>query len=331
MKRFITVALVFSLAIFASACSGEKPADIAIDTDISDSLIKIGFSQVGAESGWRSAHSESMKNAFCEENGYYLAFHDAHQQQQNQISAINSFIKLGVDYIILAPVTETGWDNILTEAKNANIPVIIVDRMIDVANDDLYVCWVGSNFRAEGDKAVSWMAETFKNNRKVNIAHIQGTLGSSAQIGRTDGLSTGIVKNPSWEIIAQESANFTKEQGRAVMEDILKKHDDIDVVYCENDDEALGAIEAIEASGKTVGTRGDITIVSFDATKAALEMVLSGKISYVVECNPLHGPIVEKIISDMEKGVQPEKFFYIEEASFDSATITQADVDARMY
>ncbi|MDO4174774.1 MAG: ABC transporter substrate-binding protein [Eubacteriales bacterium] len=333
MKQRLWSALIASVMCLGLTACGGAPADTGSGTaDVggSDDLIVVGFSQVGAESDWRTANTESMKSTFSEENGYKLIFDDAQQKQENQITAIRNFIQQDVDYIVLAPTGETGWDTVLQEAKNAGIPVIIVDRQVQVSDDSLYTAWVGSDFRAEGDKAVKWMEEQFADKDQLNIVHIQGTIGSSAQIGRTDALNEGVEKNANWNLVAQQSGEFTQAKGQEVMESVLKQNSDIDVVYCENDNEAFGAIDAIEAAGKTVGKDG-ITVISFDTTRAGLNDVLAGKISLDVECNPLHGPRVQEIIEKLEAGEEVEKTAYVDETQFDSETITQEMIDERAY
>ena len=331
-RRKFFVLLLAAIMVFSfAACGGGASSDPASSDDSASDLIVVGFSQVGAESDWRTANTQSMKDTFTETNGYKLIFDDAQQKQENQIAAIRNFIQQEVDYIVLAPVTETGWDTVLQEAKDAGIPVIIVDRMIDVSDDSLFTAWVGSDFRSEGDKAAAWIVDQFKDKPEVNIVHIQGTIGSSAQIGRTAGLEDAVAKNSNLKIIAQQSGEFTQAKGQEVMESVLKQNDKIDVVYCENDNEAFGAIDALEAAGKTYGKDGDIKIVSFDATHAGLVDTLAGKIDYNVECNPLHGPRVEKIIKQLEAGETPDKKAYVDETAFEATTITQADIDARAY
>ena len=323
MKRKVITALLAAtmVASLAVGC-GNKGGDSKSDSSKSSSSdeITIGFSQVGAESDWRTANSESMKSTFSEKNGYKLIFDDAQQKQENQITAIRNFIQQDVDYIVLAPVTETGWDTVLKEAKDADIPVIIVDRMIDVSDDSLYTAWVGSNFKMEGQKACEWLnayAEA-KGMKEVNIAHIQGTIGASAQIGRTEGLEEA-AKEYGWNIVAQQTGEFTQAKGQEVMESMLKQHDNINVVYCENDNEAFGAIDAIEAAGKTVGSdiaNGEIMVISFDTTHAGLQDVLDGKIECDVECNPLHGPRAEELIKKLEAGEDVDKQNYVDEEIF---------------
>lgn len=327
-KRIIALLSVATLCMGLVAC-GSSDKKVSKDDDNSSKEIVVGFSQVGAESDWRTANTESMKSTFSEANGYKLIFDDAQQKQENQISAIRNFIQQEVDYIVLAPVTETGWDTVLKEAKDADIPVIIVDRMINVSDESLFTAWVGSDFRAEGDKAVEWMDNKF-GDKELNIVHIQGTIGSSAQIGRTEGLEAGADAHSNWKIVAQQTGEFTQAKGQEVMESVLKQNSDIDVVYCENDNEAFGAIDAIEAAGKKCGDDG-ITVISFDATKAGLTQTMNKKISYDVECNPLHGPRVEKIIQQLEKDETPEKQAYVDEEAFDSETLTQEVLDKRAY
>ena len=287
-----------------------------------DDTITVGFSQVGAESDWRTANTESMKSTFSEENGYELIFDDAQQKQENQLTAIRNFIQQEVDYILLAPVTETGWDTVLQEAKDADIPVIIVDRMVDVSDDSLYTTWIGTDSLLEGRKAAEWLnAYTTAKGidaKDVNIVDIQGTIGSTAKIGSSKGLEEG-VDNYGWNLLAQQSGEFTQAKGQEVMESMLKQYDNINVVYCENDNEAFGAIDAIEAAGKTVGSdiaNGEIMVMSFDTTNAGLTDTLAGKITCDVECNPLHGPRAEELIKALEAGEEVQKLNYVDEEIF---------------
>ena len=330
----------------------------AVGVAAADDTITVGFSQVGAESDWRTANTESMKSTFSEENGYELIFDDAQQKQENQLTAIRNFIQQEVDYILVAPVTETGWDTVLQEAKDADIPVIIVDRMVDVSDDSLYTTWIGTDSLLEGRKAAEWLnAYTTAKGidaKDVNIVDIQGTIGSTAQIGRSKGLEEG-VDNYGWNLLAQQSGEFTQAKGQEVMESMLKQYDNINVVYCENDNEAFGAIDAIEAAGKTVGSdiaNGEIMVMSFDTTNAGLTDTLAGKIACDVECNPLHGPRAEELIKALEAGEEVEKLNYVdeeifatddtvdkvkavnsldEEGEYDVTPITQEIIDGRAY
>ena len=342
-------AMMATLLVGCGSSGGKKG-------DTKDDVITIGFSQVGAESDWRTANSESMKSTFSEKNGYKLIFDDAQQKQENQITAIRNFIQQEVDYIVLAPVTESGWDPVLKEAKDADIPVIIVDRMVDVSDDSLYTAWVGSDFKLEGEKACAWLKAytEAKGMKEVNIVDIQGTIGASAQIGRTEALNEAVKAN-GWNLLAQQTGEFTQAKGQEVMESMLKQYDNINVVYCENDNEAFGAIDAIEAAGKTVGSdiaNGEIMVMSFDTTNAGLTDTLAGKIACDVECNPLHGPRAEELIKALEAGEEVEKLNYVdeeifatddtvdkvkavnsldEEGEYDVTPITQEIIDGRAY
>ena len=199
-KKMVTALLAVSMLAGLSAVNV-----MAADDD----TITVGFSQVGAESDWRTANTESMKSTFSEDNGYELIFDDAQQKQENQLTAIRNFIQQEVDYIVLAPVTETGWDTVLQEAKDAGIPVIIVDRMVDVSDDSLYTAWVGSNFKLEGQKAMAWLDAYLeakgRGDEEINLVDIQGTIGASAQIGRTEGFGAiDAIKAAGYEVGGEE-------------------------------------------------------------------------------------------------------------------------------
>lgn len=333
--------LILALCIMLVGCmSSENAEKLSDDLDSgSHEKIIVGFSQVGAESDWRSENTASMKSALSDENGFELLFEDGQQKQSNQITAIRTFIQRGVDYIVLAPVTETGWDTVLNEAKEAGIPVIVVDRMIDVEDESLFTCWVGSDFELEGRKAVEWLQQYLVLNEvtpdAVHVVNIQGTLGASSQIGRTKALSEAAVTY-GWDLLAEVPGDFTQAKAKEVMKTLLEQHDTINVVYCENDNEAFGAIEAIEEAGKTVGSamwKDEIMVLSFDGVNdVALRYVSDDKITCIAECNPLHGPRVRNIIDMLEAGETPEKFSYVEGEVFSSySAISQIVVDNKTY
>ena len=332
IKKHVLLGICLAVLLLSSCSRGNTNSENTRDNEPeNDGLIVVGFSQVGAESDWRVANTKSMRETFSEANGYKLLLKDAQQKQENQIAAIREFVSQKVDYIVFAPVTEEGWDDVLKEAKTAGIPVIIVDRMIETSDNSLYTCWVGSDFRKEGDTAVEWMETTFKDAPSLKIVHLMGSMGSSAQIGRTDGLRAGVDRNTNWEIVYSDSGDFTQVKGKEVMEYFLKQYGSFDVLYCENDNMAYGAIEALDMANMPYGISGGVKIISFDATNAGLEATLAGKISYNVECNPLHGPRVEAIIRQLINGEMPDKLAYVSEVAFDAATITQEDIDARDY
>ena len=336
MKKTLAVLCVLVMLFTLSVGCVPYNADATDDTDQAvGNLIVVGFSQVGAESEWRVANSESMKNALSEENGYELIFDDARNEQENQIRAIRTFIQQDVDYIVFSPRVETGWNSILQEARDAKIPVIVIDRDIEVSDRSLYTAYIGSDFRKEGDTAVKWLERLLQQQGRteeiIRIVHIQGTIGSSAQIGRTAALEDGIRRNSNWQIMAQECGDFTRAKAYEVMGAILKENSDIDVVYCENDGEALGAIDAMEEAGLSCNTDGGVIVISFDATKLGLTYCLQGKIALNVECNPLQGPYVADLIQRLQRGESVEQVQHVDETAFDCFTITQAMIDARGY
>ena len=312
MKRaFLTALLALSL-LFGSACgAGTNPQGDSSNED----LTVIGMCQVGAESDWRVANSESMKAVFTEERGYRLLFEDARQKQENQITAIRKFIQQQVDYIVLMPISESGWDSVLQEAKEAEIPVILVDRMADVGDESLYAAHIGSDFLKEGRLAAAWMEDAFREaEAPVRIIHIQGTLGSTAQLGRTAALEEAVEAHENWELLTQLDGDFTQAKTYEVMTEYLSSlpgSGDIDVVYCENDNIAFGALQALEERGYACGREG-VSVITFDATREALAECLNGRITLAVECNPLLGPLVEAVIQDMEAGRTPDKHSYVE-------------------
>lgn len=316
----------------APAEEAEAPAEeAAADGD----LIVVGYAQVGAESDWRTANTESFKSTFTEENGYQLIFDDAQQKQENQIKAIRNFIQQEVDYIVVAPVVETGWDTVLQEAADAGIPVILSDRMMDVSDDSLYTCWVGGNFIKEGEDAGKWLADYLeaqgRGEEDINLVTLQGTIGASAQVGRTEGFGNILKEHANWNMLDMQTGEFTQAKGQEVMESFLKSYDDIDVVVCENDNMAFGAIDAIKAAGKTCGPDGDIIVISFDAVSAAFDSMIAGDLNAAFECNPLHGPRVAEIIQKLEAGEEVDKIQYVDEGYFDTSMDLEAIKATRAY
>lgn len=317
-KKIIAIMLALTTGLAFCAC---KTKEVKEDTE-ETSLITVGFSQIGAESDWRLASTSSMQSTFSVTTGYRLVYDDGQQKQENQLKAMREFIDSEVDYIVLDPITETGWDATLSEAKEAGIPVILVDRQVSVEDEGLYTAWVGSDFLLEGQRACAWLKsylEVTGYEGAVNIAHIHGTSGSSAQIGRTAALDE-MAASEGWNILAAEDADFVQAKGREVMEAMLEQYgDEINVVYCENDSEALGAIEAIDSYGKVAGeniSEGEILVISFDATKEGLKKTLDGKIALDVECNPNYGVVAENIVSDLEKNRSVVHEYYMEESLF---------------
>jgi simple sugar transport system substrate-binding protein len=312
LLRTFTIALASMVAIATAARA--------------DDLV-VGFSQIGAESAWRTAETKSMKDE-AKKRGITLKFSDAQQKQENQIKAIRSFIAQQVNAIVLAPVVETGWEPVLKEAKAANIPVILADRTITVDDPSLYVTFVGTDLVAEGRMAGEWLAKD--TGGKANIAELQGTTGSAPAIDRSKGFREALANYPDMKIIMTQTGEFTRAKGKEVMEAFLKSPDgkNINALFAQNDDMGLGAIQAIEEAGLKPGV--DIKIVSIDGVKGAFEALVAGKSNCTVECQPLTGPAVFDAVEKAVKGIDQPKKIIVKDGVFDQEA-AKAAIDSRQY
>ncbi|MBP2656222.1 MAG: Periplasmic binding protein domain containing protein, partial [Firmicutes bacterium] len=264
--------------------------------------ITLGFSQLGAESDWRRANSKSVKEA-ARSAGIELNYLEADQQQEKQFQAIRSFINQKVDVIAFSPVVETGWGEVLEEAKQAGIPVILLDRAIQPDDDSLYVTFIGSDFREEGRRAARWLIDNSRGRHAVNIVELAGTVGSAPAIDRQQGFGEIIAGHQEYRVIYSAAGDFTQAKGKEIMQAALMIYGrDIDVVYAHNDDMALGAIQAIEAYGLRPGK--DILLVSVDGTRAAFEAMIAGKLNCSVECTPLLGQQLMQAVTGLMSGRQ---------------------------
>jgi len=287
-RQFMGVA---SAAIVGTLCPGAFAAD----------KIVLGFAQIGAESEWRTANTQSIKDS-AKEAGIELKFSDAQQKQENQIKAIRSFIAQKVDVIAFSPVVESGWGPVLREAKAANIPVILSDRAVDEKDQSLWVTFMGSDFVEEGRRAGRWLVEHSKGTTgDVNIVELQGTVGSAPAIDRKKGFEEIIKAQPRYKVIRSQTGDFTRAKGKEVMEAFLKAEGKkINVLYAHNDDMAIGAIQAIEEAG--LKPAKDIVIISIDGVKGAFEAMMAGKLNVSVECSPLLGPQLMQAVKDLKAG-----------------------------
>jgi len=290
-------------------------AGLPLPAAFAQGKIVLGFAQVGAESEWRTANTESIKSS-AKDAGIELKFSDAQQKQENQIKAIRAFIAQKVDVIAFSPVVASGWGTVLREAKAAKIPVILSDRAVDEKDDSLWVSFMGSDFVEEGRRAGRWLVEKMKGTTTpVNIVELQGTVGSAPAIDRKKGFEEIIKADPKFKIIRSQTGDFTRAKGKEVMEAFLKAEGKkINVLYAHNDDMAIGAIQAIEEAGMKPAK--DIIIISVDAVKGAFEAMIAGKLNVSVECSPLLGPQLMQAVKDLKAGKTLPKRIVTQEGVF---------------
>lgn len=293
ISRILILIVILLFSLGSASCDQQKTlrSTAQVEYDLETKTKKnfkdmiVGYAQLGAESEWRVANTISIKET-AEQLGVELRFLDAQQKQENQIEAVRKLIIERVDVIGIPPIVETGWDEVFQEAKDAGIPIIIVDRRADVP-EDLYVSYLGSDFLEEGRNAARVMAKLV--NGQANIVELVGTIDSAPANDRYLGFREIIKDYPNMLIIDSQSGDFTRARGKEVMADFLQKFGSkITAVYAHNDDMAIGAIQAIEDFGLKPGV--DIKIVSVDATRGAFEAMIAGKLNATVECNPLLGP-----------------------------------------
>jgi ABC-type sugar transport system substrate-binding protein len=310
LKKVMAGVAVGLLAASLAACGNSDTGN----TPAADSKIVLGFSQVGAESGWRTANTISIKDSAAAA-GIELKFDDAQQKQENQIKAIRNFIQQKVDVIAFSPVVESGWDTVLKEAKDANIPVILTDRAVDSKDTTLYKTFIGSDFVKEGKLSGEWLVNEYKGKTDpVNIVELQGTTGSAPANDRKKGFADAIASAPNLKIIASQTGDFTRAGGKAVMEQFLKANPKIDVLFAHNDDMGLGALEAITAAGKVPGK--DIKIITIDAVKDGMQALADGKFNFIAECSPLLGPQLMDLVKKVKAGETIPTRILTEEGTF---------------
>lgn len=294
----------------------------------------VGFSQIGSESEWRTADTISVQNAFNDDPSFILIYSDAQQKQENQIKALRSFVARKVDCIVFTALVETGYGPVLQEAKNAGIPVIMIDRDVQVADRGLRLTIMGSDFVKEGEKAGTWLADYLKKQgiddgkKPINIVELQGTTGSAPAIERKTGFATIMKNHANWQLSRSQTGNFTSSEGKAVMEAFLKADKTIQVLYAHNDQMALGAIQAIKEAGLKPGK--DIIIVGVDAVKGAFEAIVAGEMNCTVECSPLLGPQAVQAVTDLRDGKKLPARIWTIEGIFD-ATNAAAALPNRQY
>nr|WP_306220312.1 ABC transporter substrate-binding protein [Cohnella sp. WQ 127256] len=322
-----------------SSATSQPPAQTESDDKAQDNMgeipissqqdITLGFSQLGSESDWRLANTQSIQESAAEA-GIKLVLDNAEQSQEKQIEAIRRFIEQKVDVIAMSPVVQSGWEPIMKEVKQAGIPLILSDRSVDVDDSSLYVTFIGSDFTEEGRKAGKYLLDKMRDEvGSIGIVELKGTEGSSPSIERGKGFREIMAKREDFKILKSEYANFTQKEGKEVMKSFLnEKGRDIRVLFAHNDDMALGAVEAIEEYGLTPGK--DIIIISVDGTRKAFEMMAEGKINCVVECNPLLGPNLMQAVKELMAGRTLPKRIVTPESVF-TEEMAEREVSKRKY
>ncbi len=341
MKKVLGLALAAALALSLVACGGgDKPSDASKsnnpasggssagqqtpDPAPTGELITVGvINNDPNESGYRTANDAAMRATFTEENGYKATFYNNNDAAQ-QIAEAQQMVQNEVDFLLLSPASTTGWDTVLQDAQAAGTQVILFDRMLE-ADESMYVAAVVSDMPAEGKTAVDWLAA--QGLSEYNIIHIQGHMGSDAQLGRTGALDEKVAAEASWNYVAQQTADWSEEAARTIVQTVIDSKKPFNVIYAENNGMARGAVAALDAAGITHGKDGDVIVMGFDSDKWAFESVLKGEWNYMGLCNPLQAETVDSIIKDLAAGKQPaQKIIYTPEQGFDCNTVTAEDV-----
>ena len=353
MKKILALLLAVVMIAAFCACAQQSadtapadtaPADTAADTapadtaaDASDdtasdapaasdgALIKVGIiNNDPNESGYRTANDKDLKAMFTEENGYDASFAYSIKNDE-QIAAAPKFIQDEVDYLLISAAGTSGWDSVLQDAQAAGIQVILFDRTID-ADESLYVASIVSDMAKEGQTAVDWLASQGLDS--YNIIHIQGVMGSAAQIGRTGALDAQVAANDNWNMVTQQTAEWNAETAQQIVQSVIDSGKEFNVIYAENDDMAKGAVAALDKANISHGVGKDVIVMGFDCNKWALEELLAGNWNYDGQCNPFQASYIDAIIKDLQAGKAPaEKTIIMDEKGFDASTITQEDVD----
>jgi simple sugar transport system substrate-binding protein len=311
-RKFLEIGTAGLIATVAGCRSAEPES--AFTKPVNKKIV-LGFSQVGAEGGWRLANTKSIKEAAPLAN-VQLRFADAEGKQENQISHIQSFIDERVDVIAFSPIVEQGWDQVLNRAKAAGVPVVLTDRLIDSPDTSLYTSSIGADFIAEGNLAALYLAQDYADRgTQVNIVEIQGAPGAAPTKQRTEGFLEAIARKPRMRLVDKEPGDWTQASGAKAMRKLLDRRSDIDAVFAQNDDMGLGAAEVLEKEGLKPGT--DVRLVTVDATKAGMTALAAGRLNYIVECSPLIGRQLMDVVVDIYLGGSVSKRVLSEKIVFD--------------
>lgn len=337
MKKKIVAALLAACMVLSmAACggnggssdggqstSGGTESESGDEGSGGDDLIKVGIINLDPnESGFRTANVNNLKEKFTKENGYDASFAYS-KKNDEQLASAQKFIQDGVDYLLISAADKSGWDSVLQDAKDEGIAVILFDRTID-ANEDLYEASVVSDMQKEGETAVEWLKKQELDS--YNIIHLQGDMGSAAQVGRSEALADAADKE-GWKLVTQQTAEWNAEKAQQIVQSVIDSKEEFNVIYAENDDMAKGAVAALDKANISHGVDQDVIVMGFDCNKWALEELVAGRWNYDGQCNPFQADYLDEIIQKLEKGETPEKVIYLEEKGFDATEITEQDVE----
>lgn len=320
-KKLFAVVMAAAMVLGITACGNGDGGNGGGD---SNGSIKVGIiNNDPNESGYRTANNKDLQAMFTAENGYDATFAYG-KTNDEQINAAQQMIQDDVDYLLLSAADVSGWDSVLQDANNQGIKVILFDRTID-ADESLYVASIVSDMAKEGETAANWLKD--QNLGEYNIIHIQGQMGSAAQVGRSGALND-MASAEGWNIIVQQTADWNAEKAQQIVQSQIDAGKAFNVIYAENDDMAKGAVAALDANGITHGVNGDVIIMGFDTNKWALQNLKDGTWNYDGQCNPLQASYLDDIIKKLEKGETiSEKTIIMDEKGFDAKTITDEDVE----
>ncbi len=344
MKKLIAVLIVVVMAFGLVACNAGTPApaeteeapaateapaapaepEEPVAEEPTGELIKVGIvNNPPAESGYRAANVADFEKVFTEENGYAVStFYSL--KNDEQLNAAAQFITDGVDYLLISAAATDGWDTVLANAKEAGIKVFLFDRMMN-ADESMYEAAVVSDMAVQGTTAVDWLKG--QKLAEYNVIHIQGAMGSDAQIGRTAALQAEFDAG-TMKMVVQQTATWDEATAKQIVESVINAGDKFNVIYAENDGMAKGAVAALDEAGITHGVGKDVIVMGFDCNKWALRELLAGNWNYDGQCSPFQAAVIADMIQKLEAGeTLAEKKVISEERGFDATTITQEDID----
>ncbi len=337
-KKILSLLLVVCLGLSMVGCGGNDAGTTTGSNDSSSSdsssdegsktneggKIKVGIiNNDSNESGYRTANNKDLKDKFTPENGYDASFFYSNKNDE-QIAAAQKYIQDGVNYILLSAANKAGWDSVLQDAKTEGVKVILFDRTID-AKEDLYVASIVSDMEKEGETAVTWLRN--QKLKEYNIIHLQGEMGTAAQVGRSAALDNA-VKTDKWNLVAQQTADWNAEKAQQIVQSVIDSDKKFNVIYAENDDMAKGAVAALDKANISHGVGKDVVIMGFDCNKWALQELKKKNWNYDGQCNPFQADYIDDVIKKLEAGeTLTEKTIILEEKGFDANEITDADIE----